>query len=79
MAGQTSKGERLATKSEGGDKVGPVKGHTASTYLPSAGGIEKAKETMVHALGKSSTTAKDYIGGQIKTRGGRDCIYSTTA
>ena len=46
----------------------PVKG-PASSYLPSAVEIEKAKETMVHALGKSSIIAKDYIGGQIKKLG----------
>ena len=46
----------------------PVKG-PASSYLPIAVEIEKAKETMVHALGKSSIIAKDYIGGQIKKLG----------
>ena len=68
MASQNRNGERLAKKREGGDKVGHVKA-PASAYLPSAGGMEKEKETMVHALGKSITIAKEYIGGHIKKIG----------
>ena len=48
--------------------MGPDKG-PASAYLPSAGVMDKSKETMVIALVKSSTKAKDYIGGQIRKLG----------